>query len=132
MPRAISSLGHLTKRWAVQRLLAKRDFLLVTEAHATAGGKLAYTNLPGTTSWWSVGTADRAGVGIIATTAFVNKFRLIPPIWAEVEPGRLAVLHLRATMATSTWQCATCRRAWLAPCSREWPWQVRAPRCFLG
>ena len=89
------ALGHAAKRRQAQRLLARRDFLLVTEAHATIGGRLAYTNLPGTVSWWSGDTAARAGVGIIATKAFVNRFRLQLPDWQEVDPGRLAVLHLR-------------------------------------
>jgi hypothetical protein len=88
------SHGHAAKRLLVSRLLAKRDFLMITEAHATAGGSLAFKDLPGTVSWWSSGTAARAGVGIIVKNSFISKFGLQAPVWAEVEPGRLAVLSL--------------------------------------
>ena len=87
--------GHAAKRRVVHKLLAKRDFLLVTEAHATAGGKRAFTDLPGTVSWWSSGTAARAGVGIVMSKLFANRFRVQVPHWNEVDPGRLAVLQLR-------------------------------------
>ena len=86
--------GHASKRWCAQRLLRQRDFLIITEAHVTEGARLGFTDLPGTTSWWSPGTAARAGVGIVVKHSFLHRFRLASPEWLEVEPGRLAVLRL--------------------------------------
>ena len=86
--------GHAAKRHAAQRLLLRRDFLILSETHVTEGSRLACTNLPGTASWWSCGTAARAGVGIVVKKTFLDKFGLQEPRWVEHEPGRLASLHL--------------------------------------
>jgi hypothetical protein len=86
--------GHAAKRHAVQRLLLRRDFVILSETHVTEGSRLAYTDLPGTSSWWSCGTAARAGVGIVVKKAFLEKFGLQAPRWEEHEPGRLASLQL--------------------------------------
>ena len=86
--------GHAAKRQHAQCLLRRRDFLIISEAHVTKGAKLAYTDLPGTSSWWSIGTAARAGVGIIAKNSFLERFRHSEPEWLEPEPGRFAVLRL--------------------------------------
>ena len=82
------------KRRQAARLLARRDFLLLTEAHSTVGGARAYVDLPGTRSWWASGTAARAGVGIIVKESFLQRFGLAIPQWHILEIGRLAVLKL--------------------------------------
>ena len=89
-----TAAGHMRKRWFVQRLLKQRDFCVLCEAHVTDGARRGFTDLPGTQSWWSEGTAARAGVGVIVTNAFLQKFTLAEPEWLELEPGRLAVLRL--------------------------------------
>jgi exonuclease III len=86
--------GHAAKRHYAQRLLLRRDFLVLSETHVTEGTKRAYTDLPGTVSWWSSGTAARAGVGIILKKTFLAKFSSQLPLWTEMEPGRLASLQL--------------------------------------
>jgi exonuclease III len=86
--------GHAAKRHAAQRLLLRRDFLILSETHVTEGSRMAYTDLPGTASWWSCGTAARAGVGIVVKKAFLQKFQTQEPVWTEHEPGRMASLQL--------------------------------------
>lgn len=82
------------KRLAVQKLLRNRDFVMITETHSEPGGLLGYRPLQGTTAYWSSGTAARAGVGIVLTNAFLQKFDS-QPHWDEPCPGRLARLRLR-------------------------------------
>ena len=86
--------AHAEKRRWARRLLRRRDFIVLSEAHVTKGAKLAYTDLPGTSSFWSCGTAARAGVGVIVQKSFLAKFELRPPEWLEPAPGRLATLRL--------------------------------------
>ena len=42
---------HARKRWAAARLMRSRDFLMLSETHATTGGIQAYNDIPGTSSW---------------------------------------------------------------------------------
>ncbi len=86
--------GHAAKRQYVQQLILRRDFVILSEAHVTEGTRLAYTDLPGTSSWWSSGTAARAGVGIIVKNTFLERFQAQEPTWVEHEGGRLASLRL--------------------------------------
>lgn len=87
--------GQARKRLQVTRILHTRDFVMLEEAHCTPGGILGHREIPGTRSWWSCGTAARAGVGIILKEAFLQQFSLAEPDWLELEPGRLARLRLR-------------------------------------
>ena len=49
----------------VRGLLAFHDFVVLTETHSSTGEALAWRRPLDTTSWWSHGTATRAGVGIL-------------------------------------------------------------------
>ena len=88
------ALQHNRKRAFVRRLLAKSDLVLLTETHVTKGSKAVFEEIPGTKSWWSPGTAARGGVGVIASSAFLERFMLEEPTWDEFQPGRLARLSL--------------------------------------
>ena len=82
------------KRRQATLLTARRDFLLLSETHSTRGGELAYVDIRGTRSWWSAGTAARAGVGVIVKESFLERFNSAVPQWLVLEPGRLAALRL--------------------------------------
>ena len=49
----------------------------------------------GLVAWWSHGTTARAGVGVVAQAGFIRSFSDAEPQWAELVPGRAAVLRLR-------------------------------------
>ena len=87
--------GYHAKKRMASSLLAKADFLMLAETHSTVAASTTYTEIPGTLSWWSAGTAQRAGVGIIVRSSFLNRFGSHPPEWQEIAPGRLAKLTLR-------------------------------------
>lgn len=90
--------GYAAKRGYVQRLLTHAGFCILTETHMTEGTRRGFAELPRTSSWWSPGTAARAGVGFIINDKFVHKFTEMPTEWIEVIPGRLAVLRLRGPL----------------------------------
>ena len=62
---ARDSRRHFRKDKYVRRLLAFHDFVVLTETHSSTGEALAWRHPLDTTSWWSHGTATRAGVGIL-------------------------------------------------------------------
>ena len=74
----------------------KHDFTLLQETHSNAG-KVAALKLPHEfVGFWSDGTNHRAGVGIIVKKAFLMMFNEIrKEDWEEVQPGRIAILHLK-------------------------------------
>ena len=80
------------KKALVSRLLEKRDFFCLADTH---GGRLegdGFTPPEGTEAWFSEGTAQRGGVGVIVKKKFLERFSYID--WEEVVEGRAAVLHL--------------------------------------
>ena len=61
----------------------------------THGNRLegdGFTPPEGTEAWFSEGTAQRGGVGVVAKKKFLKRFSYID--WEEVAEGRAAVLHL--------------------------------------
>ena len=92
--------GYQAKRRFAATLLNKADFLMLAETHSTAAGSSVFAELPGTTSWWSAGSAQRAGVGIIVQNAFLKQFAGATSEWTELDPGRLAMLTLSGTCGT--------------------------------
>ncbi len=71
-----------------------RDVLMLSEAHVTAGEQAAWKPPTGYTAKWSVGTAARAGVGLLLRDEFLSQFDPDPE-WEEPVPGRAALLKLR-------------------------------------
>ena len=80
--------SHLAKRRYVTRLLAKSDFVMLSETHGTKGSQVAFSDFAGTVSFWSAGTAARGGVGIIVKQESLDKFTVVEPCWHEVVRGR--------------------------------------------
>ncbi len=76
--------GCQAKRRTVTRWLSQCDFVMLAKNHSTEGGLLKFREL----SWWSSGTAQRAGVGIIAREPFRKLLRVNLPQWEEHDLGR--------------------------------------------
>ena len=92
---ATKAMQHWRKRRYLSQLIARSDFVLLSETHGTVGSQAAFTDLPGTKSFWSAGSAARAGVGIVVQESFLARFDSTTPHLVELLPGRLAKLPLR-------------------------------------
>lgn len=58
-------------------LVARHDFVSLTETNSSTGEALAWRTPAGTRAWWSHGSSARAGVGIIAQGHFLNSTRIL-------------------------------------------------------
>ena len=82
--------GYLTT------LINSHDFGMVFETHGTPGKEHAYTVPTGCKAFWSHLSAQRAGIGVLIRNDFLSQFvTTTEESWEEIEPGRLACLHLR-------------------------------------
>ena len=82
----------------VRRLLRDHDVVIVTETHSTPevealntrAGQAYFGEFP---AFWAHGSSARAGVGMIATAAFLRRFALQSD-WYVLVPGRAGELRL--------------------------------------
>ena len=65
-------MHHRKKHYAL-RTVKKRDFIGVVDAHEAEGGGKVMRLPTGLRSWWSAGTKQRAGVGLLVQESFLNK-----------------------------------------------------------
>ena len=67
----------------------------MAETHSTEGKDLTARKWPGSRSFWSHGTHQVAGIGIIISNKFLAKLNPIKEEdWLEIIPGRVARLRL--------------------------------------
>ena len=89
-------MRHEAKDRYVRRLLRKRDFVGITEAHVLEGVAVAWSCPSDCRCWFSPGTQRRAGVGLVVKLDFLKQFDAPRrEDWIETVPGRAAVLRLR-------------------------------------
>ena len=91
---ARSACRHGSKMRYVERLMASRDFVLVTESHATLGAAAALRLPPGVRGFFSPGTSRRAGVAVLIKESFLSNFDPARTSWEVLLPGRCSILHL--------------------------------------
>jgi len=82
-------------------LIATNDFVMVQETHSHEGSIATWARPQATRFFASHGSPSMAGVGILVTEHFLAKFDPLPgdnqlddTHWLEIEPGRVARLHL--------------------------------------
>ena len=78
-------------------LLSGHDFALITETHSTTPDELdlhPWLLQRRLHAWWSHGTAQQAGVLILVTTSFLNKFQSSTPTPQYISQGRILALTL--------------------------------------
>jgi hypothetical protein len=92
---ARSAIRHARKAAYTAKLIGNRDFITLSETHGSEGEASLWFGPANCQSWWSAGSASRAGVGIIVKKAFLMNFVAELTSWEEIVPGRAAVLRLR-------------------------------------
>ncbi|CAK0869911.1 unnamed protein product, partial [Prorocentrum cordatum] len=79
---------HLSKARYLRRLAGQHDFATVTESHGSDGSTAIWGGPRDCQCRWSLGTARRAGVGVIVRRSFLELFDSVrPEDWIEVSPG---------------------------------------------
>lgn len=91
-----------TKQAHAAKLLHSHDFVLLQETHSVPGTTQTYSPPAGSRYFASHLTKTVGGVGILVKQSFLERFDPIPPEddltpfhWEEIQPGRIACLHLR-------------------------------------
>jgi len=87
---------QIPKMRKAKRLAAKHGFTILSETHCLSGRADALRLPPYLTALWSDCSASQAGIGILLHHDFLKLFNKIDRAkdWEELEPGRVAVLHL--------------------------------------
>ena len=81
----------------LSRMLAGRDFWIVSETHGGRGESEAFNTWLGQrgyTGYWSQFDRRRAGIGITVKNSFLAKFELASPTWTPLVTGEVGKLHL--------------------------------------
>ena len=77
-------------------LLYKKDWIGIQETHSTEGTIAAWHPPKNTLTFWSHGTHQEKGIGLIINKTFLGKFdALTPESWKEIVKGRIALLQPR-------------------------------------